>query len=202
MQVLDCEQRSPEWFAARMGIPTASNFKDIITSQSKKVSAFDRYANTLVAERLMGTPPESFQSDWMARGTELEPQARAFYEFDRDIDVDDVGFCLLDDGSAGASPDGLTATGGLEIKCPAPHTHVEYLGKGKLPAAYVPQVQGCMWICERETWDFLSFHPDMPPLLITVQRDDAFIDALAGLIKQLHEKVTDTINRIESRAAA
>lgn len=203
MKTLDIEQGSDEWFAARLGIPTASCFKQIITSMGKKVSAntFDKYANTLAAERLMGKPAEGFESDWMRRGTELEPQARAFYEFTRDAEVTEVGFCLLDDGSAGASPDGLMPDRGLEIKCPAPHTHIEYLARGKCPAAYVPQVQGCMWICERDRWDFLSFHPDMPPMLVEVKRDDDYIAKLSALIRELNDKVEETLAEITSRAA-
>ena len=197
MQTLDCEQGTEEWFAARLGIPTASCFKDLITSQGKRASPFSTYANKLAAERLMGKSPESFTSEWMQRGTEMEPQARASYEFDRGVDIEQVGFCTLDDGSAGASPDGLTADYGLEIKCPAPHTHVGYLAAGKLPAAYVPQVQGCMWICEREHWDFMSFHPDMPALLIRVDRDQAYIDELAKLVAALNEKVRQTLEAIQ-----
>ena len=202
MRIVNCEQGTDEWFAARLGIPTASTFKDIITSTGKKASAFDRRMNTLVAERLMGKPPENFTSEWMQRGTELEPQARSFYEFETGVEVDEVGICLLDDGSAGASPDGLMGTRGLEIKCPAPHTHVSYLAKRKVPTEYVPQVQGCMWICERDHWDFLSFHPDMPPLLITVDRDQEFIEKLASLVSELNERVEQTINFIQQRKAA
>jgi len=201
LKTLPHEQGSEEWFAARVGIPTASCFKDIITSQGKKSASFGRYANTLVAAKLMGRAPETFQNEWMARGTELEPQARAFYEFERDVTVTEVGLCLLDDGSAGASPDGLTDTYGLEIKCPAPHTHVDYLSKSKVPSEYIAQVQGCMWICERDAWDFLSFHPDMPPLLVRVNRDDEFIKTLSGLIVELNDKVLSTTEKIRSVAA-
>ena len=90
---------------------------------------------------------------------------------------------------------------GLELKCPAPHTHVAYLARGKCPADYVPQVQGCMWICELDQWDFVSFHPDMPPLLVTVERNEAFIDELQMLLGQLHEKIERTIETIQQRAA-
>ena len=201
MQILTHEQGTPEWFAARLGIPTASRFKEIMTSQRKKASTFDKYVNSLVADRLTGKPADSFESEWMRRGTELEPQARALYEFERDCDVTEVGLCLLDDGSAGASPDGLMDCRGLEIKCPAPHTHVAYLSRGKCPTEYVAQVQGCMWICERDEWDFLSFHPDMPPLLITVERDQAFIDDLSALVAELNDKVLLTTEKIQQRAA-
>lgn len=202
MKILEHEQGSEEWFAARLGIPTASMFKEIITSQGKRATSLNGYANKLAAEILMGKAPESFESEWMRRGTELEPQARAFYEFERDCEVQEVGLCLLDDGSAGASPDGLGETRGLEIKCPAPHTHVDYLSKWKVPAAYVPQVQGCMWICERDEWDFLSFHPDMPPMLLTVKRDEKFIAELALLVAELTERVANTVSTIQSRQEA
>jgi len=201
MKIIDCEQGSEAWHQARLGIPTASMFKDLITSQGKKSASFGKAVDQLVAEILMGNPAESFSTPWMERGVELESQARAFYEFNRDVSVEQVGLCLLDDGKAGASPDGLIHDRGLEVKVPAPHTHVSYLRAGKCPATYYPQVQGCMWICERDQWDFLSFHPDMPPLLITVKRDDKFIATLASLIAEMSEKVSATVESIRSKAA-
>lgn len=201
MKMLTDEQKSEGWFSARNGIPTASRFKDIITSTGKKSASFDKLAHTLAAERLMGHGVETFQSEWMTRGIELEPQACAWYEFHTGRTVEHVGLCLLDDSCAGASPDGLMPDRGLEIKCPAPHTHISYLAKGKCPAEYVPQVQGSMWICERDLWDFVSFHPEMPPLLVEVKRDQKFIDTLDGLITELHDKVGNILNTIERRAA-
>lgn len=201
MQVLDLVQGTPEWLQARLGIPTASCFSKIITSQGKKSASMDGYMNTLIAEQLMGEPHESFQSEWMARGNELEPQARAWYEFQVDVEVEQVGFVKLDNGAAGASPDGLTPNGGLELKCPKAETHVGYLRANKIPAAYIPQVQGCMWICERESWDFASFHPSMPALLLTVQRDDKFITTLSELVDELQEKKAQALELISRMAA-
>jgi YqaJ-like viral recombinase domain len=201
MQVLDFEQGSTEWLQARLGIPTASNFSKLITSSGKKSTQIDSYLNTLVAESLMGEPAESFQSDWMSRGTELEPEARAWYEFQTDLDVQQVGFVKLDSGDAGASPDGLTERGGLELKCPKAETHVSYLRDNALPSTYLPQVQGCMWICERDTWDFASYHPLMPKLLITVPRDDAFIAKLAGWVKELNERKLEILEQLRRLAA-
>lgn len=201
MRVHDFEQGTPEWLQARLGIPTASCFSKLITSAGKKSTQIDGYLNTLVAESLMGEPAESFQTDWMARGNELEPEARAWYEFQTDSDIQQVGFVTLDDSTAGASPDGLTDGSGLELKCPKAETHVGYLRSNKLPAAYVPQVQGCMWICERETWDFVSYHPLMPKLLITVQRDDAFIATLAGLVSEVNSRKLEILESIGRLAA-
>jgi len=201
MQQLSDKQRSEGWYSARNGIPTASRFKDIITSQGKKSASFGKLVNTLAAEKIMGRGAETFESEWMRRGTELEPQAAAWYEFETGRTIEHVGLCLTDDGIAGASPDGLMEDRGLEIKCPAPHTHVAYLARGKCPAEYFPQVQGSMWICERDQWDFVSFHPDMPPLLVTVQRDQEFIDTLRSLITELRDEVEATIEAVNRRAA-
>jgi hypothetical protein len=201
MQIIDVDQGSPEWLAVRLGIPTASNFSKLITSDGKKSTQADGYLNTLVAETLMGQPGESFTTDWMQRGTELEPAARAWYEFQTDADVQQVGFVKLDSGLAGASPDGLTVAGGLELKCPKAETHVSYLRSNKLPASYVQQVQGCMWICERDTWDFASYHPLMPALLITVQRDDKLIASLVAAVEEINERKSEILEHIRRLAA-
>jgi hypothetical protein len=84
---------------------------------------------------------------------------------------------------AGASPDGLVGeSGGLEIKCPMPATHIEYLRDGRLPSKYIQQVQGCLWISGRDWWDFMSYHPKMTPLIIRVYRDEVFIKALESVV--------------------
>lgn len=201
MRIIDCEQGGDAWHQARLGIPTASMFKDLFTSQGKKSASLGKAVDQLVAERLMGRPAENFSTQWMDRGAEMEGQARAFYEFCLSVDVEQVGLCLLDDGSAGASPDGLMSDRGLEVKAPAPHTHVSYLRAGKCPAVYYPQVQGCMWICERDRWDFMSYHPDMPPLLVRVDRDEKYIAGLAAAVREVSERVSETVELIKRKAA-
>lgn len=196
------QQRSEEWFEARRGIPTASAYKKIITSSGKPSSTSDTYMNELLAEWL-GAEEERFETEWMARGTELEPQAKAFYEFDRDVEVEEVGFVTGLDGMTGGSPDGLTVDGGLEIKCPKASTHVKYLLGGKCPADYYPQVQGCIWLCDKDRWDFLSYHPDLSPFLIEVRRDDKFIASLEEELKKFIDKMLKKREKLESfRAGA
>ena len=39
-----------------------------------------------------------------------------------------------------------------------------------------------MWITQRKWWDFLSYHPSLPPLLIRVERDDEYIKALEAIV--------------------
>lgn len=190
MIVHDIQQGTPEWFAARLGLPTASCFDRIITPTGKASTQADAYANTLVAEWLTGQPGGMEPTPWMQRGTEVEPEARAFYEMDRGEPVAQVGFITTDDRRAGCSPDGLVGSDGmLEIKVPSPAVHVEYLINGNLPAKYKPQVQGQLYVAECDWADFLSYHPDMPPVIVRVERDEDFIKTLAELLERFNEKM-------------
>ena len=191
MRIDQNEQGSPEWLAARLGIPSASMFAKIVTTKGAWSTSADTYINQLVAERLTGEREEVFQSHHMLRGTELEPDARDLYSLISDAEVTEVGFCLHDTLAAGCSPDGLIGDeGGLEIKAPAPATHVEYLRGGVLPSKYKQQVMGCLWITGREWWDFVSYHPTMKPLIVRVERDEEYIAAL-------EKCVTKAVNLIE-----
>ena len=196
MRLIDCEQGSDEWIAARLGVPSASMFGKIITTQGKWSTQADAYINQLVAEKLTGEQTYVYQNEHMARGTELEPEARAMYEFIKEVEVNEVGFCLHDTLNAGCSPDGLIAEdGGLEIKCPAPATHVEYLKAGVLPSKYKQQVMGCLWITGREWWDFVSYHPTMKTLIVRVERDEEYIAALEDCITQAVHLIAQNVQK-------
>lgn len=189
MRIIECEQGSLEWLQARLGVPSASSYSKLITSAGKASAQSDAYINQLVAERITGEPSFFQVTDPMQRGMDLEPDARISYEMESGRLVEQVGFLKHDTLEAGASPDGLIGdTGGLEIKCPSPHTHVEYLRSGRLPTKYFQQVQGCLWISGRDWWDFMSYHPKMEPLIVRVFRDEVFIKALeCAVIEALRE---------------
>jgi len=195
MQILTCEQGTKEWLAARLGRPSASQFHKLITATGKPSSSADGYINTLIAERILGYSEPVFVSEWMTRGNELEPDARAMYELITDTEVEEVGFILDNSGEFGCSPDGLVGEGGVEIKCPAPHNHIEWSRKGVCPSKHYAQVQGCMWITERDWWDFMSYHPEMKPFIVRVERDQEFIDKLA---KQVLLAVTEIISEVRN----
>ena len=175
MRTVDYEQRSPEWFAARLGIPTASNFAKLITPTGKPCASADGYINELAAERITGKRVEIYVNEAMQRGTDLEPEARSFFEFVTNFTVDEAPLCLHDTLDAGASPDGFVGNALLEIKCPSGSTQVEYLRAGILPPKYIPQVQGQLWITGKASAYFISYHPDFKPLIIQVERDEEFI---------------------------
>lgn len=186
LQIIDCEQNSPEWMAARCGIPTASRFSDVLAKGEGKMRA--RYLRDLAAEIIRGYPePESYSNAHMDRGHAMEAEARALYSLTYGP-VQRVGF--MRNGRAGCSPDSLVGDkGGLEIKTALGHIQVERLMRGTLPSEHVAQVQGNLWISEREFWDFMSYSPDMRPLIIRVERDEAYISQLAKAVDAFNDEL-------------
>lgn len=191
MKRLDLVQGSPEWKAARLGIPTASRFAEIITPAKMEFSkSSSRYRDELLAEWLLGEPlDDDASSAFTDRGTGMEEGARDFYELQREVDVSPGGFILRDDGRVGCSPDGLVLgpdggiLRGVEMKCPSAPVHVGHILDGA-GVKYRAQIQGCMWLTEVEWWDFLSYNPLLPTVLMSVHRDDVFIGHLAKAVDQ------------------
>lgn len=201
MKRITAEQRTPEWFAARLGKATASNFGNVLAA--KTTAAYRNYRVRLALERLTGKQEDVFQSDAMKQGTEREPLARIAYEALTGNLVEEVGFCLHDTLDCGASPDGLIdAVRGLEIKCPTPGKHCEYLRAKAEPPEYTAQIQGCMWITERTEWDFVSFCPEFPEnaqlIVRTIKRDDAYIEKLATAVEAFMEEVAAEVEAIRN----
>ena len=182
-------QGSPEWIVARVGKPTSSQFHRILTPGGNLSSQADDYIAELTAEHLLGTSlDDGFTTTFMERGKEIEPQAVKWYQFQNDCDVDRVGFVTNDAGSVGCSPDGLVGEdGAIEIKCPNAKNHVRnILGMSQ---KYSVQVQGVLWIAEREWLDLVSFHPEIKPVVARVERDPAMIDALSCAMQQFEERL-------------
>lgn len=200
MRISEHEQGSPEWLQERIGLITASKVDKLITPSGKASTSAKGYIDEIVSEMLMGRAEETFQSAAMLRGKELEPEARAWVELQQDYDVQQVGLGIIDDLRAGASPDGLIGDdGGLEIKCPTPKIHTSYLREGKMPDAYIPQVQMNIWLWSRDWWDFCSYHPEMPKLLVRVERDQKFIAAMVTEINKAKNAIESNYQYIRSR---
>ena len=186
---LDCEQGSEEWLAARLGIPTATGFENIVTATGKKSASYIKYMAELIEESILGGG-DTFKSGFMERGNQLEPQARAAYEFLTGNDVIQVGGVYLnEDREVMVSPDGLIPSlkKGLEIKCPKMSTHIRYLLEGGLPSEYVIQVQANLWVTGYETWDFVSYCPEYQKqtlYLFTAERDEKLMKAFDEHIPQ------------------
>lgn len=166
--VVDVEQRSREWFAARLGRVTGTAAAAMLSKGKGSAEAVGRrdLRIRLALERLTGAGQEdSFQSADMKRGVELEPDALAAYEVAYGAAVSKVGFVQGGDLLVGHSPDGIMGDfdGLLELKCPKSATHYGYLRDGGLPSEYVPQVTHGLYVTEAQYCDFVSFDPRFPP---------------------------------------
>lgn len=196
MQTINCTQGSDEWFAAKRGKITSSEFSKVLNKETGR----GLYMRKLVAERLTGITQDGYHNDIMERGKEVEQQARIYYEELNGYKVKDVGFVAKDD-YVGASPDGMVGDDGLaEIKCPNSTTHIDTLLRGKMPTGYTPQVQGQMWVCDRKWCDFISFDPRLkkrPFFCIRVYRDEKYIMVLSAAVEQFKKELQEIIKQIE-----
>lgn len=232
IQIITCEQGTPEWFEARKGIPTASEFSTVMSEGrdgSLPAAIMDamvksgctaeqlaaavkaarargaspsasrlKYLRTLAGEIIRGTPEEEgYSSAAMERGKVMEAEARDLYAFARGVDPVEVGFVRR--GDAGASPDSLIGEdGGLEIKTALAHIQFDRLQKNELPSEHKAQVYGNLWVTERKWWDFVSYSPGLPPLIVRVDRDEEYIAKLAKAVDAFNDELGNLVRTYQN----
>ncbi len=178
-------QGTTGWQMARLGIPTASTMSRLVTASYKVSDSAGamEYVYEKLAEKIMGYAPADVSTYGMSQGQIGEGEAVGWYELMTGQKVERVGFCATDDGRCGASPDGLLGDdNGLEIKCPAPHTHLKYLTAGVVPPEYRLQVQTCMYVTGRSAWTFVSYSRFFPPLIVHAHRDPKAQEAIGAAL--------------------
>jgi len=196
------EQRSEEWFQARLGLVTASRVADVLAKIKSGESASRRnYKIQLVSERLTGERQETYINQAMQDGIDREQFARDRY-VQQFGEVEEVGFVKHPTLEAGASPDGLVGTDGIiEIKCPMGSTHTETLMTQDIPSKYVPQVQFQLLVTGRKWCDFVSYNPMFPEhLQVFVKRieaDPVYQKELESEVRKFLEEVDDVINKLK-----
>lgn len=195
-------QGSEEWRRLRMGMPTASAFDRILTPGGKPSKSADDYLYELLGELIMGRPFDAPKYPWMLRGNDLEEEAANWYEFQNDVATEIVGFCTTDDGLIGASPDRFVGDDGLlEIKCPKPSTHVGYILHPDSGVAkdYAVQVQGQLYVTGRKWCHVISYHPEMPRVIVPVERNEEYIALLASALRDFCARLADGKAELERR---
>jgi len=197
MEVFDCLQGSPEWHECRRGIPTASEFATVMASGRGGAESKTRktYLYKLAGEIITGEVMEGFANSHMDRGREMEADARAAYAFMHDADPVSVGF--IRNGRAGASPDSLLeADGLLEIKTKLPHLLIDTILRGDMPPEHRAQVQGQLWITDRQWCDIAVFWPGMPLFVHRADRDEAFISTMAAAVAEFNSELDEVVARV------
>jgi len=191
MIIVDVIQGSEEWLRLRLGLVSASRFKDLMTEPKSKAdkengvlsSAAKSYMMELIAEIITGKQNEIFGKalEW---GSNNEKGAQIEYAFEKGVAVNEVGICITRDRQVGASPDGFVGdTGGIEIKCPYNSAnHIATVASGEMPKEHIAQVQGNLLVNGREWFDFVSYDPRIDGkgrIFITrIERDEEYIEKL------------------------
>jgi hypothetical protein len=199
-------QGSEEWFNARKGIATASEYRKILTPTGRLSKSATAYMRKLTRECVIDDPMVFMGNDYTEWGHEYEPHARREFEEIKGDKVHEVGFCVSSKNKIlGCSPDGLIKdmfgkwTEGVEIKCPGVDKHVEYLLDNELPSDHKMQVHGSMAVTGLNAWWFMSYFPGLRPLIIRVERDeftnklDAVLDEFVIEYAKVREEVLKAI---------
>lgn len=203
------EQRTPEWFAERLGKITASRIADVVgkTKSGSYGAARKNYMAELLCQRLSGQQEEKFTSAAMQHGTDTEPAARAMYILETGTDVTETGFIPHPTiAMSGASPDGLAGEDGLiEIKCPNTATHLEFFQSRKPKHEYLLQMQWQMACTGRQWCDFISYDDRLPEKLayrcIHIQRDDTLVAELEEEAIKFLTELDETVRQLKEQAA-
>jgi 23S rRNA pseudoU1915 N3-methylase RlmH len=199
MEIIECEQGTEEWYRARMGIPTASEFHTILAKGKDGGASVTRatYMMKLAGEILTGEPSESYSNAHMERGKVMEEEARALYAFRHDDEIRRVGFII--NGPKGCSPDSLIGEDGmLEIKTTLPHLLIPMLLKDDFPPQHKAQCQGALWVAKREWIDIAVYWPKLPMFEQRAYRDEKYIAELSRAVDQFNAELHDKVERIRA----
>lgn len=199
------DQRTPEWFAARLGKATASRIADVMAKTKTGYGASrENYLMELALERITNAQAPSFTNAAMQWGVDTEPAARAAYEIATSQFVTEVG--MIDHPTipmCGASPDGFVGDKGLiEIKCPESKQHLKNLSTRMPDMKYIYQMQWQMACTNREWCDFVSYDPRFPEhlqlFIVRIPRSNDTISDIEIEVTSFLKQVDEMVKRITS----
>lgn len=195
MREIECIQGSPQWFALRRGVPTASCFGRIVTpATGKYAAAAATYMDELTAESL-GECVSDFQgSPDTERGHYFEKEALRWLKFRHKVETRQVGFILSDCGRYGASPDAMAGNDPCEVKCPRIKTFLgwlrDYEATGDVPREHKAQVHGEMLVTGANRCHFVAYANSeyLDNLYICVERDE-FTEQLGQHVRRFCDEL-------------
>lgn len=199
------EQRTDDWFNARLGCVTASRVSVVL---SKGIGR-QKYIEQLVQERISSQRQErQFTNTAIQHGIDTEPLALKAYEQHKNIAVEEIAFVQHPSIKfAGASPDGLVGKDGLiEIKCPNTKNHYKTIEQHHVKPEYIKQMQWQLACTGRKWCDFVSYDPraDKGRRFHTqrIVRDEELISNLENAAKSLLAEVEDIVSRKDTKQKA
>lgn len=210
MRFIECEQGGEAWLAARVGVITASRFKDATDrlKRGKPSQKLTDYAYDLAIERISGERSDDvFITKAMRDGTEREPYARMEYEMATGNVATESGILLSDDGRFGYSADGMVGDDGLiEIKCLSSSRKIVEMWATGDTSDYMAQMQGGMWLTGRQWCDFIMYCPQLESVgksmfLKRIGRDEAYIEEMARGLQEFAEMVDQFEAKLREQAA-
>jgi hypothetical protein len=204
IEVFDMEQGSEDWYRVRMGVITASEFRTVMAQArdgSKDSKTRREYMLKLMGERLTGDPMYRYRNDHMERGHAQEAEARDMYAFLTDLEPRQVGF--IKNGTIGCSPDSLIGDDGmLEIKTKLAHLQLDVLLGRTVPSEHYAQIQGQLWVADRDFCDFVSYCPKLPLFTKRVLRDEAYIARIRDAVDLFEREMATLMDAIQPKRSA
>ncbi|WP_273760022.1 lambda exonuclease family protein [Bartonella sp. ML70XJBT.G] len=206
------EQRTAEWFQARLGKVTASNVYNVLSKTAKGMptSKYEDYKIKLMTERLTEEISQSYTTPAMQWGIEHEEDALREYEFIYDTEVTRCGFIQHPTiQMAGASPDGFIDEDGLvEVKCPQPPNHLRFFIDDTIKPEYIAQMQFQMACTGRKWCDFMSYNPNfvgkstgLRMKIKRVNRDEEQIEQINQEVEIFLAEIEKEMQKILTKAA-
>lgn len=203
LEVIDCPQGSAEWFQARCGLVTCSEYATTLAKGRGGGDSVTRkkLVNVKAGELFTNAPAESYSNAHMERGKDMEQEAADRYAFEANVDLQTVGF--LRNGRTGGSPDRLIGANGiLEIKTKIPSVLIDVIRSDDFPAEHKPQCQGLLWVSGREWIDLCCYWPGMPYFVKRAYRDEEYIKTLAAAVDAFNEEVDAVLEMLRNYKAA
>ncbi|QEE11715.1 YqaJ viral recombinase family protein [Bartonella krasnovii] len=206
------EQRTAEWFQARLGKVTASNVYNVLSKTAKGMptSKYEDYKIKLMTERLTEEISQSYITPAMQWGIDYEEDPLREYAFIYDTEVTRCGFIQHPTiQMAGASPDGLIGEDGLiEIKCPQSSNHLRFFIDGNIKSEYYAQMQFQMACTGRKWCDFMSYNPNfvgkstgLRMKIKRINRDEEQIEQINQAVEIFLAEIDQEMQKILAKAA-
>lgn len=202
-------QNSQEWYDARCGLLTASEFGKIVTAEGLKFAKNETcrtHMFQLLGQRITKYVEPTYQSFDMMRGHADEVDARDLYA-EHFAPVEECGFITNDDHgfTVGFSPDGLVGDDGLiEIKSRAQKYQMRTIISNEVPDEYLVQIHVGMMVSGRKWCDFVSYSGGLPMFVKRVEADEGIaaqlIAAAAQFEQRMDEMIIEFAHKLENKA--